>query len=103
MPNLHNAHDERYEAVRRVLEGDSTQVRRLHLQAGDLQLFLGRFSLHRVTRNTGTRDRLLLIMSFAEKPGMIGSVHRTRELYGKVTAEHIEAERRRVRNDVLMD
>ncbi|MDH3712357.1 MAG: DUF3303 domain-containing protein [Gammaproteobacteria bacterium] len=73
------------------------------LQPGDLQLFLGRLSLHRVTENTGAADRLLLIMSFAEKPAMIGSVHRSRELYGKVTDAHIEAERRRARNDSLMD
>jgi len=32
-------------------------------------------------------------MSFAEKSGMIGSVHRTRELYGRVTQAHLAAER----------
>jgi hypothetical protein len=86
-----------------VLRGDTQQVTRLHLAPGDLQLFLGRFSLHRVTKNTGPSDRLLLIMSFAEKPGVIGSVERTRELYGKVTDRHIEAQAQRVRADSLMD
>ncbi len=47
--------------------------------------------------------RLLLIMSFLEKPGMIGSVHRTRELYGRVTQAHLTAERERLRADRLMD
>ena len=86
-----------------MLRGDTQQVTRLHLAPGDLQLFLGRFSLHRVTKNTGLSDRLLLIMSFAEKPGMIGSVERTRELYGKVTEQHLEAQVQRVRADELMD
>ena len=95
VPNLRNANDECYEDVRAVLRGDPKQVTRLNLAAGDLQLFLGRFSLHRVTKNTGLSDRLLLIMSFAEKPGMIGSVERTRELYGKVTDRHLEAQTQR--------
>ena len=103
VPNLRNANDECYEDVRAVLCGDTQQVTRLNLAAGDLQLFLGRFSLHRVTKNTGLSDRLLLIMSFAEKPGMIGSVERTRELYGKVTERHLEAQAQRVRADKLMD
>ena len=47
--------------------------------------------------------RLLLIMSFLEKPGMIGSVHRARELYGRVTQAHLTSERERVRADRLTD
>ena len=42
-------------------------------------------------------------MSFAEQPGMIGSVERTRELYGKVTEQHLEAQVQRVRADESMD
>ena len=103
VPNLRTAEGECYADVSKVLEGDSSRVIRLDLEPGDLQLFLGRFSLHRVTKNSGSTDRLLLIMSYAERPGMIGSLHRTRELYGKVTPAHIRAERNRVRHDALMD
>ena len=101
--NLRNETDECYDDVRAVLTGDERRVTRLKLTPGDLQLFLGRFSLHRVSENTGLSDRLLLIMSFAEKPGMIGSVERTRELYGKVTSLHLAAKAQRVRADTLMD
>ncbi|MBT5228125.1 MAG: arpA protein [Proteobacteria bacterium] len=103
VPNLRNANDECYDEVRAVLSGDTQRVACLPLSPGDLQLFLGRFSLHRVTKNTGLSDRLLLIMSFAEKPGIIGSVERNRELYGKVTEKHLEAQTQRVRADGLMD
>ena len=48
-------------------------------------------------------SRLLLIMSFAENSGMIDSVHRTRELYGRVTQSHLAAERNGVHSDKLMD
>jgi hypothetical protein len=34
---------------------------------------------------------------------MIGSVERIRELYGKVTVAHLEAQAQRVRADNLMD
>lgn len=102
-PNLRSAEDECYAHVSRVLNGDRNRVVRLKLEPGDLQVFLVRFSLHRVTENSGEDDRLLPIISYAEKPGMIGSVYRTRELYGKVTETHLRAEGNSVRNDALMD
>ena len=99
-PNIRNANDECYDQVDAVLRGNRDQVKRLDLQPGDLQLFLGRFSLHKVTENTGDTDRLLLIMSFAEEPGMVGSKQRVQQLYGKTTAVH---ENQRARTDGLRD
>ena len=100
IPGLRSAEDECYDDVRQVLDGDRSRVHQLELNAGDLQFFLGRFSLHQVTENTGDTDRLLLIMSFAEAPGMIGSLERIRNLYGKVTDAHTE---RQVFADGLVD
>ena len=100
IPGLRSAQDECYDEVRKVLDGDRSRVRQLELNAGDLQFFLGRFSLHQVTENTGDTDRLLLIMSFAETPGMIGSMERVKNLYGKVTDLHAE---NRKRADNLVD
>ncbi len=100
VPDLRNAQDECYGDVRKVLEGDRERVKRLELNAGDLQFFLGRFALHQVTENTGNNDRLLLIMSFSEQPGMIGSLVRVKNLYGKVTEAHRAAQ---VRADGLVD
>ena len=57
----------------------------------------------RIAAGKPSRFRLLLIMSFLEKPGMIGSVHRTRELYGRVAQAHLTAEREQVHADRLMD
>jgi len=100
VPDLRNAQDECYGDVKKVLEGDRGRVKRLELNAGDLQFFLGRFALHQVTENTGDNDRLLLIMSFSEQPGMIGSMVRVKNLYGKVTEAHRAAQ---VRADGLVD
>ena len=100
IPQLRTSTDECYDEVKGVLDGDRSRVKQLELNAGDLQIFLGRFSLHQVTTNSGDEDRLLLIMSFSEKPGMIGSLARVKDLYGKVTAAH---RKNTVRADNLID
>ena len=100
VPGLRNSKDECYDDVLAVLEGDRSRVKPLQLNAGDLQFFLGRFSLHQVTENTGNSDRMLLIMSFAETPGMVGSMERSKNLYGKATAAHAE---RQAPTDGLVD
>ena len=93
IPGLRSADDECYDDVAQALNGDRSRVRQIELNAGDVQFFLGRFSLHRVTVNTGDTDRLVLIMSFADAPGMVGSKERIKNLYGKITPEHENRER----------
>ncbi|MEE8144805.1 MAG: hypothetical protein V3T57_05290, partial [Kiloniellales bacterium] len=68
----------------------------------DLQIFKGRFSMHRVTRVSGARSRYMAIYAYAGEPDMVGRVERTRQLYGKVLPVHLEAEARR-RADGLLD
>ncbi len=101
--DIRSADRENYEAVARVLAGDRALVRSLALRPGDLQIFKGRHSLHRVTRVGGSRPRFTVIFSFAREPDMIGRVERTRQLYGKVLPVHHEAERRGDRIDSLED
>jgi hypothetical protein len=101
VPALRSQHDECYDEVKKVLDGDRSRVKRLDLNAGDLQFFLGRFSLHQVTKNTGDEDRLLLIMSFTEKPGVVGNAVRVKDLYGKTTEVHDAQDL--VRSDGLID
>jgi hypothetical protein len=86
-----------------VLAGERGLVRALDLRPGDLQIFKGRYSLHRVTWVGGARPRYTVIFSFAKEPGMVGRVERTRQLYGKVLPAHLEAERAGQRRDRLED
>ncbi|WP_242904111.1 HalD/BesD family halogenase [Actinomadura terrae] len=103
-PNIRTAREENFGAVRSVLTGDGAHlVRRLTLNPGDLQLFKGRYSLHRVTPVAGTRERHTAILAYSERPGVIGSVARTRQLFGRVLPEHLAAEGRAVRVDRLLD
>ena len=103
VPNLRTKSDECFDEVKKVLNGDCSRVKRLNLNAGDLQFFLGRFSLHRVTHNTGSTDRLLLIQSFTEIPGIIGNPQRVKDLYGKTTKDHKDKVGDRARSDQLLD
>ena len=103
VPSLRMKDDECFEEVKKVLNGDRSRVKRLNLNAGDLQFFLGRFSLHRVTHNSGGTDRLLLIQSFTEMPGIIGNPQRVKDLYGKTTKNHQEKVNDRARSDQLLD
>ena len=81
---------ENFDAVRDVLNGTSDQVTKLELEPGDLQLFRGRYSLHRVAPLFGERKRYVAIFSYVEEPGMVGSPERTKQLYGRVLPIHLE-------------
>lgn len=100
-PRLRTPTDENYAGVEAVLDGTSPLVRTLRLEPGDLQIFKGRYALHRVTPLSGKRPRYVAIFSFAEQPGMVGSPERTRQLYGRVLPIHLE--RAGQRNDALVD
>lgn len=100
-PMLRAPEDENYGGVASVLAGQGADVRRLDLMPGDLQIFRGRYSLHRVTPVSGTRRRYVGIFSFVDQPGMCGSVERTKQLYGRVLPLHLD--RAGNRNDSLRD
>jgi len=100
-PNLRSAIDENYDGVAAVLDGERTGVQTLHLEAGDLQIFKGRYALHRVAPLRGARRRYVAIFSYVEQPNMVGSPERTRQLYGRVLPIHTE--RQGERADDLLD
>ena len=89
-PNLRVPGDERYEDVKAVLDGDETPARSLELEVGDLQIFKGRYSMHRVTAVEGVRHTVLF--GYSKTPGYIGGVESTRIGYGRVTQAHLDAE-----------
>lgn len=82
--------DENFDEVKRVLDGTSDKITVLELEPGDLQLFRGRYSLHRVAPLSGTKPRYVAIFSNVEEPGMVGSPERTEQLYGRTLPIHWE-------------
>ena len=104
VPAIRTDGDEGFDHIQEVLDGGRRGVRTLELRPGDLQIFRGRFSLHRVTRvPAGAGSRHAAIFAYTEAPGVIGRVERTRQLFGRVLPEHEAAERERVRLDALLD
>lgn len=99
-PGIRAPGDENYEAVQAVLDGDRDLVKSLDLQVGDLQIFKGRYSMHRVAPLRG--ERHTVIFGYSRQPGFIGSVESTRRVYGRVMQEHIDAENKR-HSDGLTD
>ena len=99
-PNIRKG-GENFEVVTEVLDGTSPLVKTLHLEPGDLQIFKGRYSLHRVAPLKGKTPRYVAIFSFVEEPGMVGSPERTKQLYGKVLPIHLE--RAGLRADTYLD
>ena len=93
--------DENFDEVSRVLNGTSDRVTVLNLEPGDLQLFKGRYSLHRVAPLKGRRPRYVAIFSYVDQPDMVGAPERTRQLYGRTLPIHHE--RAGQRGDALID
>ncbi|HEY8527053.1 MAG TPA: hypothetical protein VIL48_18925 [Acidimicrobiales bacterium] len=101
-PRIRRPGDENLDAVRGVLTGRRPDlIRRLVLRPGDLQLFAGRFSLHRVTTVAGHTARHSAIFAYSENPGVVGSPERARQLFGRVLPVHRAA--RSGRRDGLLD
>lgn len=93
--------DENFTEVARVLDGTSDKVKVLNLEPGDLQIFRGRYSLHRVAPLVGQRRRYVAIFSYVGEPNMVGSPERTMQLYGRTLPIHHE--RAQQRSDSYLD
>ena len=81
-PNIRDDDNENYSDVQALLDGDQSRVQRLALRPGDLQLFRGSHTLHRVT---APRDgeRLSLLLSYVSDPDHIATAEYARRLWGE--------------------
>jgi hypothetical protein len=100
-PMVRSLTEENYEQVEKVLDGDKSMIKTVILEPGDLQIFKGRYSLHRVAPLRGKRKRYVAIFSYVSEPGMVSSPQRAKELYGRVLPIHLE--RAGLRADALID
>ena len=102
-PNVRTPESECYHEVADVIDGVSDRVVSLDLRPGDLQLFKGRYSVHRVTPVKGEVSRLIALFAYAREPGMYATPERSKQIWGKVHPDQIAAARRRRRADTLID
>ena len=97
-PNIRKPGNENFEEVKKVLKGDRTKVRQLKLEPGDLQIFKGRFSMHRVTKVEGNRSRYLAIPTYVLDPNRVNTPEHARVVYGKALPIHYERDEKRLDN-----
>ena len=64
IPAVRSADDENFGTVESILSGQDQRRKTVTFQSGDLLLFRGRHSLHRVTPIEGTTTRLMALLSF---------------------------------------
>lgn len=88
VPGVRSPESENFAGVQQILDGDRTQCKSLELELGDLQIFFGRYSLHRVTPARGARERHSVIFAYAERPGFVGQPERARRIFGRMAPVH---------------
>lgn len=86
-PYLRSDTDENYDKVADVLDGTSDSIVDLDMKPGDLQFFEGRHSMHRVTAPEPGMWRCIALLSYCDRPGVIGSEETQRHLFGRVNRE----------------
>lgn len=103
-PGIRSTEDECFDDVRDTLKGDRRLVKELELRPGDMQIFFGRYSLHRVTRVHGEAERHTLILGYSKEPNQIGRAERSKRIFGRIADVHkTESEREPARSDKLAD
>ncbi|MDO6563339.1 hypothetical protein Q4488_08075 [Amphritea sp. 1_MG-2023] len=100
-PDLRTSDNENLEAVTQVLKGDPSLVHSLALRPGDMQIFKGRFSMHRVTPVEGKRSRYIALPTYMRDPDTVNRPEHARQFYGRALPIHHEREANRP--DSLLD
>lgn len=103
VPNIRSANNENYDDVQAVVEGRSKAAHLIDLRPRDLQIFFGRYSLHRVRATLGSRDRHTAVLSYSKQPGVLGKPEKTAKIFGRKLASHDASENLRPRDDQLTD
>jgi hypothetical protein len=81
--NLRTDADPNYEGVAQLLRGSDAEVRTNPLAAGTLNVFAGKNTLHRVSTVRGSRNRLVAVYSYYERPGVMFSGAERLGFYGR--------------------
>lgn len=75
--------DPNFDGVASVLRGEDGSVRVNPLTAGTLNVFAGKNTLHRVSTVRGTKSRLVAVLSYYERPGVMFSESERMGFYGR--------------------
>ena len=84
VPELRDAalDEQNFDGVRDAVD-NATNVHQLDFEPGDLVIFRGRNSMHRVTPSQGDRTRILVVFAFNTEPGIGLSESAKQTFYGR--------------------
>ena len=80
---LRSAADPNYDGIARLLQDEDSKVATLKLGAGDLNVFKGVDTAHRVTPPVGERARVITVFTYYETPGRMFSDEENLGFYGR--------------------
>jgi len=86
-PGIRDDGDENYDGVAAVMEGTPGLTRLIRAEPGTLALFRGRRALHRVTRVSGARPRIMMLLSFDEREETVWGAEAQRRVFGRAAGE----------------
>ena len=101
VPNIRRSDDENFEGVNKILNGFREGVQSLSLRPGDMQIFMGRYSIHRVTKVSGRRKRIIALPTYSTDPLTMNRPEHSKQIYGRALPIHYEREAHRI--DTLTD
>ena len=100
-PDLRNENNENFDEVTKVLRGDRKTVKSLDLKPGELQIFKGRFSMHRVTKIEAKTSKYIALPTYVKDPYRVNKPEHSKQVYGKALPIHFERNNTKV--DGLID
>lgn len=83
---LRSDDDPNYDGIGRLLRGEDSEVATLRLGAGDLNVFKGKNTAHRVTPPVGELARVITVLSYYEAPGRLFSDEENMGFYGRTVS-----------------
>lgn len=81
-PNTRSSEDPNYAGVAKLLQGDRKGVESVSRSEGELVIFRGCHSAHRVTPVEGRRRRLMCVMVYENSAGVVGDPVVNETVYG---------------------
>jgi len=83
---LRSEQDPNYEGIARLLRDQDPEVKTLRLGAGDLNVFKGKNTAHRVTPPVGDLARVVTVFSYYESPGRVFTDAENMGFYGRTNS-----------------
>jgi hypothetical protein len=83
--DLRSDTDQNYDGVAKLLHGKDEVVKSLKLLAGTLNVFRGKNTAHKVSTIKGSRERIIAVFSYFDRPGVAFSKEDQIGFYGRST------------------